>query len=264
MTRTLPLVERLLLHGRTLHKLGVHTKALRVLARLSKFRNLSEDVTSEIRMRLALIQGKRRKLRQARRHLSAILMQQPDDARYQHLMARLTAVDFHGDPARAAYHYRQALKLDPKNPFYLSAFGIFALRNGKRKIALVALRRAYRLSPDNPTVLRRYIKALQVLHHLTEAREVLLSARFRLGQMGWFQKMHADFQFFVLHHRQKLRQRRQAHLRNDLLCLLPFPELETCAATAEPVPVLRIDGPAVLPAPHMKTASRRPDQRHAQ
>src|SRR5437762_11958173 len=108
MSRTLNLVDGLLLMGRRHQQLGRIRDALTVLARLASFRELPREVAEETQIRLAEIQLRRRKYRRARRHLAVALRYDPDNARSHYLMA--TALRGLGEDQwdRAAVHYRRS------------------------------------------------------------------------------------------------------------------------------------------------------------
>lgn len=269
MNQTIPLVESLLVKGRNLYKLGIQQKAFHIYEKLSGFRQLPTRATRESRLRLAALFFRKRKYRRTRRLLASLLIQEPNCAHYHYLMGRVAGVDVRLDPRLAVRHYRLALQLDPENPRYLSSFGLFALRNGKNNLALKLLRKAFQFAPTDALVLTHYLKCLRQLHRIDEARLVLNCCRFRLGKTTWFQNLHRDFEFFVLHQHQ--RQQRQQPVFEDTPCLLPFPESRIVLdsggedQSAEELPkTIRFDGPEPLAAPHLSLSLRRPDQRHAQ
>src|SRR5579884_2112532 len=113
MMPTLNLVDHVLAMGRRYQEVGRHRDAVTVLHRLSQFRYLPAEAAEEAQARLAEIHLKRRKYKQARRHLTAALRHQPDNARYHYLLATALQAEDGGDLERAADHYRRALELDP-------------------------------------------------------------------------------------------------------------------------------------------------------
>jgi predicted Zn-dependent protease len=261
MKNAINLVRRLLVKGRKLRKLGVSEQALELFRRLAQFRRLPESVARETRRHLAHLYCERRQYRRARRLLAPRLLTDPHEPRWHYLLGRLAAQDVRCEPRQALWHFRRCLKLEPDNPRYLSAFGIFALNNGREKLGLRLLQRAYRLAPASPKVVRRYLKALKKLHRLGEARRLMQMCRFRLSHETWFQNLLAEFQFFMLHVQQR-RSRRQRVASTEPR-LLPFVRVRQQldrGATVEPI---RHDGPAILPAPHLPLPQRRPNQRHA-
>ncbi len=263
MNRNVNLVENLLVKGRKLHKLGLHTEALEIFNRLSTFRSLPGSVARETHLHLAHLHRTLRQYRQARRHLAAAMTHDPLDPRHHHRMGRLAEADLQCDPRRALRHYRQALLLDPRNPRYLSAYGLFALRNDRPRVALAALRRAYRLSPDHPVVLKRYLKVLRRLRRLQEARQVLRTCRFRLGNAEWFVRLEQNFQFFALRLQQHQQARQAREAGDERLTVLPFLATRPESDPAGDFEFLRTDGPTVLPTPHLPLRKRRRGERYA-
>jgi predicted Zn-dependent protease len=261
MNNTINLVRRLLVKGRNLRKLGISEPALELFRRLSNFRRLPDSVARETRWHLAQLYCQRRQYRRARRLLTQRLLADPQEPRWHYLLGRLAAQDVRCDPRHALWHFRRCLKLDPDNPRYLSAFGIFALNNGRESLALRLLRRACRLAPANANVVRRYLRALQKLRRRGEARRLLQTCRFRLSHEMWFQNLLADFQFFTLQVRQR-RSRRQRVVEQEPR-LLPFVRLTRQNDGDATIENMRHDGPAILPAPHLPLPQRRPNQRHA-
>ncbi len=130
MSRMLNLVDSLLAKGRHLQELGRDQDALSILGRLAGFRDLPPKIAEETRVRLAEMLLRRRQYLKARRHLSAALGHQPNQARYHFLMATAWDADQKGDPHKAADHYRRSLELDPHQPHCLGEFGLLALRQG--------------------------------------------------------------------------------------------------------------------------------------
>lgn len=263
MNTTINLVDHLLVKGRALHKLGIAPRALHLLQRLSSFRDLPRAVAHESRLRLARLYAGQKKYRRARRLLATLAADDPQRSRVHYLLARLAAADVRCDPRRALHHFRRALTLDPMNPRYLSALGVFGLQNGKETLALRSLRRAFRLAPTDRVVMQRYLIALQKMHRFGEAKRVLQESRFRLGRVGWFQELLSSFRFCAIQIRQRQQRRQQSRSVNRQLRLLSFPVV-TAAEPRDGHERVRCDGPAVLPAAHLPLPLRRPDQRHAQ
>src|SRR5207249_8703306 len=128
MSRTLNLVDGLLLMGRRHQQQGRVRDALTILARLASFRELPREVAEEIQFRLAEIQLRRYKYRRARRHLAVALRYDPENARYQYLMAKALRGLGEDQWDRAAVHYRGSLELDAEQDDCMIEFGVFAVR----------------------------------------------------------------------------------------------------------------------------------------
>src|SRR5438874_10813929 len=131
MSMTLNLADRLLAMGRNFQAIGRDRDALHILGRLSDFRQISADVSEESQHRQAEILLRSGRYVRARRHLTALLVQRPDSARYHYLMANALNNDMKADPQRAADHYRKSLRLDPQQPTCLGEFGLPSLRLGQ-------------------------------------------------------------------------------------------------------------------------------------
>jgi tetratricopeptide (TPR) repeat protein len=265
MDTTLNLVEHLLAMGRKYHDLGRTQDALRVLTRLTGFRDLPGAVAEEAVVRLAEIQLKWRKYKRARRHLTAALRHQPAEGRYHYLMGTACLAEGRGDLERASDHFRRALELEPTLVKCLLDYGLLAIRLGRTDEGIARLRQAAELSPDDPVVIARLAKGLRQTGRSDDARAVLRAALFRNPRQPRFRRLWQEFQFQQLRQEQE-RQRldREGLADNaDEPVLLPFVRL----VTGEPAPELadgvRTDGPATLSGPH-RWAGRPSDQRHVQ
>lgn len=261
MSKTLKLIERLLAMGRNYQALQRPREATHVLGRLAAFRELPAETAEKTHVCLAEVLLQRRKHRPARRHLTAALLMQPDCARYHYLMAN--ALDTRTDDAdseRALEHYRQSLELDPKQPRCWSDYGLLCFRLGQVEPGLKAMRKAAELSPDEPFLLGRLVKALCRAEQIDEARRALLAARFRNPRDGRFAKLYNDFMFRRLRKQQAVTRRRTSlALDCERNVLLPF------IAAAEPTnpaagdgKLIRLDQAALPAGTH---ASHRPARR---
>jgi tetratricopeptide (TPR) repeat protein len=265
MSTTLNLADCVLSRGRTLQELGRHADALRLLSRLSSWRQLSADVAEEAQARLADICLRREHFAQARRHLAAVLAHRPDNARYHYQLARAIDSDEKGDVLAALKHYRRSLELDPDQPSCLSDFGLVALRVGKREEGLRALRRAVELAPDDPAIMRKLLSGLRQSGQLAEARVALRAALFRNPRSSAFHKLWNEFRF------EQARQAQQAACHNgaagleaDERLLLPF--LRPADGVGQPErdrKRIRRHGESPFPSPHMPHTARLSHQRPA-
>jgi Tfp pilus assembly protein PilF len=265
MSTTLNLADGLLARGRKFQGLGRYRDALVALSRLASFRDLSREVAEETQARLAEIQIQRHKYSRARRHLTAALTHQPDNAHYHHLMATALVGDERGDLHRAAEHYRKSLQAEPNQPACLAEFGRLALRLGQVEEGLNALRRAAALAPDDPDVIGPVAECLRREGWEDEARSVLRAALFRNARDGRFRKLWQDFQYHLLRLEQEAARRAEA-LRNQQEAepvILPFvrvvPERPTAAPSQK---IIRRDFRSPTGRRHAPPA-RIPDQRNA-
>jgi tetratricopeptide (TPR) repeat protein len=267
MSMTLNLAQRLLALGQNYQQLGRNHDALRYLGRLAGFRDLEPEVAERTQISLAEIYLARRHFHKARRHLTAALAHQPNNARYHHLMAVAWAADEKGDRRRAADHYRQALRLDSDQPHCLSEFGLLALEIGQTEEGFQCLFRAAELAPNDSLVVGRLAEGLVQEDRIDEARRALQAALFRNSRDARFRKLWNDFQF------QQLQQQQQrGGYTNDGAddaegpTLLPFVRGAVPQAGAAPGPakIIRCDGPAAPAAPHKTGRRGLPRRRHAQ
>jgi len=269
MDTTLNLIEHLLAMARKYQDLGRAQDALRILTRLTSFRDLPGPAAEEAVVRLAEIQLKRRKYRRARRHLTAALRHQPAEGRYHYLMGTACLAEGRGDPERAAEHFRRALELEPTLVKCLLDFGLLAIRLGQTDEGLARLRQAAELSPDDPQVIARLVKGLRQTGRSDEARAVLRAALFRNPRLPRFRRLWQEFQFHQLRQEQERQRQDRQKLADDAdePVLLPFVRLVTDAVndpTPEPPDGIRADGPTTVSGPHLPWSSRRSDQRHVQ
>ncbi len=264
MSKTLNLIRCLLAKGRKLHKLGVDGDALLTLSRLSSFRELPAGIAAETQRRLTELLLKQRKYIRARRHLAALLAQQPENPHYHYLMARAVEKDVRGDPKRAVEHYRQALAIEPNHPRYLSDFGLAALRIGRNREGLKSLRRALELAPDDATVVGKVVDGLSQRGRFREALRAVRTAVFRNPRERRFRKLWQDVRFRQAHADQQAA-RQSATALGDGPTLLPF---VPAPASAQPAQVgLRIyrhDVEPTIPHPHFPRPVRKADKKHAQ
>src|SRR5262249_12819596 len=131
MSMKLNLADCLLAMGRRFQELGRDYDARQVLGKLGNLRQLPAAVAEETQVRLAAMGLKNPRFHRARRHLTAALAHQPDNARYHYLLAGALNSDHRADPQRALEHYQRSLELDPKQPLCLGEYGLLALTLGK-------------------------------------------------------------------------------------------------------------------------------------
>lgn len=264
MSKTLNLADQLLAMGRNFQSIGREHDALRILGRLSGLRQLPAEVSEEAQQRLAEMLLRAGRWVRARRHLTALLTQRPDSARYHYLMAGALDGDERSNPRRAAEHYRQSLRLDPKQPKCLGEFGLLALRLGEIEEGLSALRRAVELAPNDPEVVGRLVEGLRQEGMFEEARGAARAGLFRNPRDRRFQKLWNDFQF------QQLREEQEAqrhgddprHVRQSGPRLLPFVRPEG-TPTSTGRPLVRRDASSQPQPPHAPQPGWVPGKKHA-
>jgi Tfp pilus assembly protein PilF len=240
MMPTLNLVDRALAMGRRYQEAGRHRDAVTVFTRLSRFRYLPAEAAEEAQSRLAEIHLKRRKYRHARRHLTAALRHQPDNARYHYLLATTLQAEEGADLQRAGEHYRRALELDPGHVKCLADYGHLLLRLGQTDEGLDRLRQAAERAPEDVEVLGKLVKGLRLAGRADEARSVLQIALFRNSRSPRFRKLWNEFRF------QQTRRRRETerlhaegeHADGEQPVLLPFVRLVANGPTGSECPTV--------------------------
>jgi tetratricopeptide (TPR) repeat protein len=262
MGKTLNLIDRLLALGRNYQQLDQQHQALHILGRLARFPDLPDAVAEETQLRLAELCLQRRKFRRARRHLAALLRLCPRNARYHFLMATALRRE-KKDPERALRCYRKALRLDPRQPECLSAYGAYLMRLGQTETGLERLREAAALAPADAGVLGRLVRGLSRARAWNEARRVLIAARFLNPRDGRLQRLYTDFMYRRLRRAQQRRQQTSVPAAPRPV-VLPFvrvvAEGERGAGGHERI---RLDPASPVPAPHsMLRPARRSDRKH--
>lgn len=265
MSRMLNLVDRLLSQSRNFQRLGRERDALKVLRRLMGFRDLSTAAAEETQSRLARICLGECQFRQARRHLKAALLQQPQSARYHHLMAAALAADPRADQQRAAEHYRRSIQLDPDQPCVLSEYGVLAVRLGQAEDGLAALCRAVELAPSDPDVVRGLSTALIEVGRMDEARNVLRAALFRNSRDRRFRQLWDELQFQQASQDQAAARRQVEAARREAEgpTILPFVRPANGAPLQGTGKRIRRDRPSPLRPPHFPHLAPLPDRKHA-
>jgi len=265
MSTTLNLADRLLAMGRNLHELGREHDARRILSRLACFLELSPEVAEETQVRLAEIYLRRRKFKQARRHLTAALRHRPDSAQYHFLMATALDADEKGNPERAAEHFKRVLRLEPDHREGLADYGLLAVRLGQTEEGLQYLRRLVELAPHDPEAVNQLVTGLRLANRVDEARAALLAARFRNPRDGRFLNLWNDFHFQELRREQEIVRQAGRATTTDEPVLLPFvrPASDTTALQPEGK-IIRRDPASDPSPPHAPRPVRQSNQRQAQ
>lgn len=226
MTPTLNLIEGVLALGRRYQAIGRPRDAVALLVRLCRFRQLPAEAAEEAQASLAEIHLKNRRYKLARRHLTAALRHQPDNARYHYLLATALRSDEEGDLQRAAEHYLRALELDPGHAHCRADYGLLLLRLGQTDSGLDSLRRAVEGAPDDLELLGKLIKGLRHTGRYEEAQSRLLVARFRHARSPRFRKLYDEFRFQYARRREGARTNSAANPAEDEHpIVLPFVRL---------------------------------------
>jgi Tfp pilus assembly protein PilF len=248
MSMTLKLIDRLAAMGRNFQRLGRDRDALQIFTRLAGLRDLPSNINEETQARLAEAYLGEARYTKARRHLTALLVQCPNSARYHYLMATAYERDERADPHRAAEHYRKSLELDPNQPRCLGEFGLLQLRLGETEEGIANLRRAVEIAPCDPEAAGRLAEGLRQLGQDTEARAALRTALFRNPRDGRFRRLWNDFQFRLLHEQQRSHAAAIPATANDVPYILPF--VRPSATEQAGDRLVRRDPPTIVQPPH--------------
>jgi len=261
MGRTLNLLDTLLLKAQALHELGRSRDALPILRRLNGHPELPQSERLRIHELLGYVYLSLHEFRRARRHFSAAIKLQPDDASTHHGLALAIQNDPEVDARRASRHYRKALELASADPQLLVDAGAYAVQMGHDRKGLSLIRKAAALAPNNLTILRALIEALCDTDRHVEARRELSLARFRLNGTSGFQRLFADFEFQDA----RRRQRQASHLYPASASPEVLPFLRVRGADGKRVRARRIlhHNAAALQRPHFPRVTRRSDSSHA-
>lgn len=129
---------------------------------------------------------------EAFQHFDAAVREDPENA-YAHFCKAESALGFHElEPDEIAELYQKAIELEPENPQYLNAYGLFCIDVGRFKAAEEAFNRAAELDEENaalyyadfavnyyrqaPIVMERFLDATTEKMIATKALEYLLKA----------------------------------------------------------------------------------------
>ncbi len=265
MMPTVNLVEGVLAMGRRYQEVGRHRDAVTVFTRLSHFRYLPAEAAEETQSRLAEIHLKRRRYKQARRHLTAALRYQPDNVRYHYLLATALGAEEGGDLPLACEHYRRALELDPGHVKCRADYGHLLLRLGQTEEGLALLREAADQAPEDIEVLNKLVKGLRLSGRSDEARSVLHRAMFRNARSPRFRKLWNEFRFQQARRRRNSERKQQAENESgdEQPMVLPFVRVvnETSQTSDCPTILLREDSAASARSLRLH---RRGEQRNVQ
>lgn len=240
MMPNLNLVDHVLALGRRYQEVGRHRDAVSILTRLARFRYLPADAAEETQARLAEIYLKRRKPRQARRHLTAALRHQPNNARYHYLLAAALHAEEGADLERAAEHYRRALELDPNHARCRADYGHLLLQLGQTDEGLDCLRTAAEQAPEDVEVLGKLVKGLRLSGKSDEARSALQKALFRNARSPRFRKLWDEFRFQQARRQHDSERRRRAEDEADgeQPVLLPFVRVVKTTSSGSDCPTI--------------------------
>jgi tetratricopeptide (TPR) repeat protein len=259
MTSTLNLFDEILSRARRLQIAGQWREALTLLRRLSGFPNLPPRVAEKAEALQGEILLKRRRYRQARKHLRSALAYAPDRARYHFLLGLALHRDPKGDKGHATAHYERCLELAPALVRCRGQAGLLAIECGRVDEGLALLRLAVEQAPGDSDAVSRLVKGLCLAGWPEEAQVAVRTARFASPRCPRLRKLSIDLRLADIRRRQDLSSA-SAH-RDKGPVLLPF--LSLSAASAGLAPSKRYDAETSLPGPHLVRLRRRVDRRRA-
>lgn len=160
---------------------GQPGQARALLKRLLQL-DIPPSIRSEAALMLADLLRHQGEYVSARRHLSAALAGDPEDAALHHMLGYLHDEDDEGSESGALRHLRQAVKLAPDSSECHRALGEYLYHHTSQARGLTHLRKAVELEPDNLDSLRSLIKTLVEHEEVDSARQVIRETQFRLGR----------------------------------------------------------------------------------
>lgn len=178
MSRTLTLIHAGWGTIRALARSGRRRDALNHIGRLLACPDLPQAVAADAHRLAAELLIDAEDYTRARRHLRAAILIQPAHPHSHYLLGQAFEQDPNGDDRRAACWYKKAVNLEPTNPLYRAAFGRAAVRADRPICGTRNLLVAADASPDNVAVLRIVVDGLLEAGRTTDARRVLVKARF--------------------------------------------------------------------------------------
>ncbi|HLW68072.1 MAG TPA: tetratricopeptide repeat protein [Gemmataceae bacterium] len=250
MSRTLNLLDQMLLRARTLQAMGRHQRSLGVLRRIARWPNLPAEREVEVQSLLGETYFQLRKYKHARKHFRQVIRLQPDDAEAHLQLARAIDHDPMIDARQASRYYRRALELRPDDPKVLRECGQYAVQMGRCRKGRKLLERALELAPHDFDNVKAYVDGLEEMQLYAEAKQTLRLARFQHQQNSRFHQIWGDLEYRQL----RFEQRSAMAERAEPTDTVPFLRLHTAEGTRKPRMVRR-DLPSE-PGPHFPRVLR--------
>ncbi len=181
--------------ARTLARAGRRADALANLTRLLAAPDLPAPVAADARRLAAEVCLDLLRFAAARRHLRAALALEPASADTHALVGRSFEDDPLGEDGRAARWYAKAMRLAPGVAKHAAAFGRAAVRCGRVKRGLKALRTAAAIAPGNAAVVRVLVDGFLETGRVDDARGVVRKARFLRAAGRELDRLEARIRF---------------------------------------------------------------------
>lgn len=156
---------------------GQRHDALTKLTRFLALPDLPASLAAEAHRLAGELALESEQFSKARHHLRAAAALEPSHANTHYQLGLALERDPHGCDRRAALRFRLAFRQEKTNCLYRAAFGRAAVRCGRTRIGVRALRSAARQTSD-VAVLRLVVEGLLEAGRVREAQRVLTRARF--------------------------------------------------------------------------------------
>jgi tetratricopeptide (TPR) repeat protein len=232
MSRTLNLLDQMLLRARTLQQSGRLQRSLGLLRQISRWPNLPVERELEVQRLLGETCFQLRKYKHARKHLRQVVRLQPDDVEALLQLARAIDHDPMIDARQASRYYRKALEYQPDDPKVLRECGQYFIQMGRCRMGLKLLYRAMELAPHDFDNVKAYVDGLEEMQLYADAKQTLRLARFRHQQNSRFHQIWGDLEYRQL----RFRQRSESAERAEPTDTVPFLRLHT----GEPAKRIRV------------------------
>ena len=257
MAAALSFVDGLWTRCTTLFESGQHAKAKPLLQRLLHL-ELPQAIRAEAALMLADLLRLQGEYQSARRHVSAALVGDPQDASLHHMLGYLHYEDDEaGDETHALKHLRQAVKLAPDSGECHRALGDYLFHHTKAQRGLNHLRQAVRLEPENLDTLRSLIIALVERDEEDKARQTIRELQFRLG------RTHPTVQSLwnELSYASTLKQQQQGSRLSTVPMLKTVSDQPRRSTASSAPPILRFDAGQARPIRPSRRRACRPQDR---
>ena len=236
MSRTLNLLDQLLLRARTLQTMGRLQRSVSVLRQISRWPNLPMEREVEVQRLLGETCFQLRKYKHARKHLRQVIRLQPDDAEALLRLARAIDHDPMIDARQASRYYRRALELRPDDPKVLRECGQYFIQMDRCRKGLKLLYRAMELAPHDFDNVKAYVDGLEEMQMYADAKQTLRLVRFRHQNNSRFEQIWGDLQYRQV----RSQQRSESAGRIEHTETVPFLRLHT-GQPAKRIRVVRRD-----------------------
>ncbi len=203
MAMALRLVDGLWSRCNNLLDRGQVSQASHLLKRLLQL-EIPQEIRAEASMTLAGLCRQSGDYLNARKHVSAALVGDPEDPSLHHMLGYLHDEDEEGSESRALTHLRKAVKLAPDSSECHRALGEYLFHHDQQTRGMTHLRKAVELEPDNIDTLTTLLELLAEQGEMEEAKNQLRQLQFRLGKAHpQIQRLWNTIAYLTAQHQQK-------------------------------------------------------------